>query len=104
MAPDFVRPSDERLKTDVVPLNANARLAPVRFTWIEDGTSDVGFLAGQIEEAYPEAVRLFEKDGVVYNAVVYDKLTAVLAAQLNYTMTQIEELRNEIDEIKKANG
>lgn len=104
VATDFVRPSDERLKTDVVPLNANARLNPVRFVWIEDGTPDIGFLAGQIEEAYPEAVRLFEIDGVVYKAVAYDKLTAVLAAQLNYAMTQIEELRKEIDEIKKANS
>lgn len=104
VATDFVRPSDERLKTNVVPLNANAKLAPVRFTWIEDGTPDIGFLAGQIEEAYPEAVKLFEKDGAVYKAVAYDKLTAVLAARLNYAMTQIEELRKEIDEIKKANG
>ena len=82
---------------------ATAKLNPVRFTLIETGDADFGFLAGQVEENYPEAVKEFVKDGVVYKAVAYDKLTAVLAAQLNYAMTQIEELRKEIDEIKKAN-
>lgn len=104
VATDFVRPSDERLKSDVTVLGVGKPLNPVRFTWIDSGEGDIGFLAGQIVEAYPEAIKEFERDGVVYRAVAYDKLTAVLAAQLNYAMSQIDQLRKELDEIKKANG
>lgn len=100
VANDFVRPSDERLKENIEPLEISELLTPVRFDWKETGVGDIGFIASDIAKVYPEAIKCFEKDGVIYQAVAYDKLTAVLAAQLNHAMVEIALLKKEIEDIK----
>jgi len=102
-AADFIRPSDERLKKDISVLDAKKLLNPVRYKWIEDDKEDFGFLAGQVEEAYPEAVKTFDRDGITYKAVAYDKLTAVLAAQLNEAVEELRQLKARVESIEKAN-
>lgn len=100
VANDFVRPSDQRLKDNIQPLDAKQKLNPVTFNWKDSGTSDIGFIAGDVASAYPEVIKYFERDGIIYQAVAYDKLTAVLAAQLNRAMDEIQSLKKEIEEIK----
>ena len=56
------------------------------------------------EEAYPEAVKTFDRDGITYKAVAYDKLTAVLAAQLNEAVEELRQLKARVESIEKANN
>ena len=73
--------SSERWKTDVRPLeNAVAlveRLRGVRFRWKDDGRADIGVLAEEVAEVFPELVA-YEDDGTTPRGVRYAHLTAVL--------------------------
>jgi hypothetical protein len=73
--------SSVRWKTDVRPLeNAVAlveRLRGVRFRWKEDGRADIGVLAEEVAEVFPELVA-YEDDGTTPRGVRYAHLTAVL--------------------------
>jgi len=59
--------SDYRLKEDVTPitgaLDRVSRLKPVAFKWIIDGTLSEGFIAHEVQEIIPLAVK-GEKDGM----------------------------------------
>lgn len=70
--------SDARLKEDVRPLTGVldriARLQAVHFRWRASGEEDVGVLAQELEEVFPELVS--DRDGV--KSVDYAGLTAVL--------------------------
>jgi hypothetical protein len=73
--------SSERWKTDVRSLeNAVAlveRLRGVRFRWKDDGRADIGVLAEEVAEVFPELVA-YEDDGTTPRGVRYAQLTAVL--------------------------
>lgn len=80
--------SDARLKSNIKQLTNRGELNPV--TYIKDGKESIGFIAQDVAELYPELVI---QDGE-YMALNYQQLTAVLAAQIN-------ELKKEIEELKK---
>jgi len=73
--------SSVRWKTDVRRLeNAVAlveRLRGVRFRWKDDGRADIGVLAEEVAEVFPELVA-YEDDGTTPRGVRYAHLTAVL--------------------------
>lgn len=95
-APDFVISSDERLKTEIRPLEYRGRLNPVRFEWLKDGRIDFGFIAQQVRELYPEVVGLIKNDDpdngpeMIYQ-LSYQKLTAVISYQVNALEDAFEE-------------
>lgn len=67
----FVNASDRRLKTAFEPLIPHNIPNAYRFSWIEDGSTDVGLIADEVESIAPECVTT---GGDGYKAVNYAKL------------------------------
>lgn len=78
----FVTTSDRRLKTALEPLHTIGLPAAYRYSWIRDGSADVGCLADEVELVAPECVTV---GGDGYKAVNYSKLVP-------YCLTAIKEL------------
>ena len=74
--------SDRRLKTNIQPYLPDdasdllVKLRPVSFNWKADGVSDLGLVAQDVAEVYPNAV--FEMNG--YYGINYEKFIPVLIA------------------------
>jgi len=92
--------SDERLKNNIKPIdNALSKVCSLSgntFEWNEishkeTGKSDIGVVAQEVEEVFPEIVNTRDNG---YKAVDYQKLSAVL-------IEAVKELKEEIDELKK---
>ena len=88
--------SDRRLKTDIQSLDNRGLLNPV--TYIKDGKKQIGFIAQEVEEHYPELV---SEDVSGYLSLNYQQLTAVLSSQINDLYSIINELKLEISKLKK---
>lgn len=78
-AVDFTRASDARLKEAIKPLKYRGRLKPVEYTISASGRTELGFIAQDVEELYPELVNSSGE----YKSLSYMSVTAVLAAQMN---------------------
>ena len=100
----YATTSDYRLKENVVELTGAldriSQLKPSRFNFIEDAETTVdGFLAHEVQEIVPEAI-VGDKDAVddegnaMYQGIDQSKLVPLLVAS-------IQELKAEIDELKK---
>ncbi|EKT4466524.1 tail fiber domain-containing protein [Pseudomonas putida] len=87
--------SDERLKTNVETLsdstNTLTKIHGVRFKWKESGREDIGVVAQNVKEVYPELVH--EKDGLL--TVDYEKLVGPL-------IESVRELNQRIEVLEKA--
>ena len=92
--------SDKRLKDNIKPIdNALSKVCSLSgntFEWKEishkeTGKSDIGVVAQEVEEVFPEIVNTRDNG---YKAVDYQKLSAVL-------IEAVKELKEEIDELKK---
>ena len=94
----FVTYSDERLKTDVAPiqgaLSTVNSLNAVNFTWKKDGSRDFGFMAQELARAIPQAVHGNEEG--LYG-VDYGRLTSVLVAAIQEQSAQIDALKAKLD-------
>ena len=90
-AVDFSASSDRRLKTDITDLVVNKRLIPKRYVRIENNVEEIGFIAQDVQEAYPELVT---ENGEGMLTLSYGKITAVLAAQLNDANDRIAKLES----------
>ena len=90
--------SDARLKNDIKPLQFRTPLKPK--TYIKDGKKQIGFIAQDVQENYPELVHESNADNNNYLSLNYNGLIAVLAAQLNEMENKITKLENEIKELK----
>ena len=86
------------IKTLDKQINNISKLNPVTFDWKKDGKSDIGFIAEEVKEIYPELVS--EKEGEI-QGVQYTKLTAVLVKAIQDQQKQIDELKKEIFILKK---
>lgn len=86
--------SDKRLKTDIQTLNNRGLLNPV--TYLKDNKRQIGFIAQDVQEIYPELVT--ESNG--YLSLNYQQLTAVLSSQINNLYSLIDELKLEISRLK----
>ena len=103
--------SDKRLKDNVEiilrPLDKVKELRGVSFDWNKGsrkGQKDIGLIAQEVEKVLPELVR--EKKMVLiddkeYLTVDYDKMVAVLVEAVKEQQVQIEELKEDIKELKK---
>jgi hypothetical protein len=103
-------PSDVRLKRDVTPLqdslNKILALQGVNYKWNRQVLPDrdlpagpqIGFIAQDVEKIIPEVV---STDGSGYEAIDYSKITPVLAEAIKEQQKQIDELRAEVESLKK---
>lgn len=93
--------SDGRLKTDVHPLSGALervmRLRPVYFRWKnEPHQRQVGFIAQEVADVFPEVVSQVEDTYVLYHG----SLTAPLAGAIQELYQIIEAQREEIRQLK----
>lgn len=110
MASDFVLSSDVKLKEDIVDLKYNGRLRPRSFRWKANNHVDIGFIAQEVEEMYPEVIgNAKDADGKTETKVLsYSKLTTILSKQINdledvvkQQSTKIECLQQELLDLKQ---
>ena len=87
--------SDKRLKTDIHSLDNRGLLNPVVYT--KDNKKQIGFIAQEVQEVYPELV---SEDVNGYLSLNYQQLTAVLSSQINDLYLLIDELKLEISRLK----
>ena len=104
--------SDEKLKNDVKTIDFTdkvKKLRGVEYTWNKGGRKgqkDLGVIAQEVEKVIPEVVRdkempLMDDSGETYKTVDYEKLTAVLIEGMKEQQKQINELKEEVKELKK---
>ena len=85
-----------RYKKYVKPLRSQSdnvyKLRPVHFKWKDDNRGDIGLIAEEVGEIYPELVSI----GVDGNAegISYTKLTAVLIKTIQELSARIDKLEN----------
>jgi hypothetical protein len=105
--------SDARFKEDIVDLEGILprirALRPVDFRWKSDvyykprqGTSDVGFIAQEVEDIFPLLIRKFIPPGVEdeLKGVAYEKLTPYIIKALQELDNELQNLRAEFTEFK----
>ena len=99
-ATNFILSSDKRLKKDLLPLYSK-RLSPSRWTWIDSGEKDFGFIAQELEVDFPEVVVTGE-DG--FKKVAYNKITAINSARVNELEDEVYELKRKLELIMQKLG
>jgi hypothetical protein len=103
--------SDRRFKENIKPipnaLTKILRIGGYEFDWISNVElhghegHDVGVIAQEIEEVLPELVQTRESG---YKAVKYDKLVALLIEGMKEQQIQIDNLKSEVENLKRARG
>jgi hypothetical protein len=64
----------------------------------ENEGHDIGVIAQQVEQIFPELVTTRDNG---YKAVKYEKLTAILIEAVKELTTKVEDLQNQINQLKK---
>jgi len=105
----YATSSDYRLKENVQPLLGGIelvnRLRPVTYQWIENQNHDIGFIAHEVQEVFPNAVG-GDKDAVDENGKIlpqtYDpsKLVPLLTAALQEALAEIESLKARVNALE----
>ena len=95
--------SDYRLKDvkDSIQngLERTLALNPVEFAWKSDGTISEGFIAHEAQEIFTDAVT-GEKDGEKMQGMDYGRITPLLVKAIQEQQEQIEELKQQINELR----
>ena len=105
----FTSISDKRLKTNVQTMTGSMdkilQLRPTKFTWKENGKTDTGFIAQEVEKIIPDVVyetkgftdiNSGKQDDEMYKTISYNKLTT-------YLVDTIQQLTKRIEELEKQN-
>lgn len=111
-ATTYLHLSDARLKENIrgidEPLARVEQLQGHMFDWKRSGSSDIGFVAQEVQKVFPEAV-VTTPDG--HLAVKYDVLAAPLVEAIKAQSRQIERLNQivsqkelEMDHLKSEDG
>ena len=102
---DLTEISDARYKKNISSftgaLNKVKQLRGVTYNWLDEkkGTTEqIGFIAQELEKVFPQLV-MTNKDG--YKSVAYSHVIPVLVEAIKEQQQQIDELKKEMDEIKK---
>lgn len=93
-AADFVISSDAKLKKDIVDFELRGSLRPREFTWRHNGEHDIGFIAQEVEAMYPECIGTMKDGDEETKQLSYQKLTAVLAAEIIELKREIQLLKD----------
>lgn len=100
----FYYSSDARLKENIETLTPKAvddvyRLRGVSFDWKKDGRQDIGLIAQEVEEHFPELVAANDNG---MKSVKYGNLVALLLEALKHQQGEIDTLRDRMDEMEGA--
>tara|TARA_R110002126_G_scaffold19306_1_gene72460 strand:+ start:142 stop:1023 length:882 start_codon:yes stop_codon:yes gene_type:complete len=99
---NLIQTSAQRYKTNIQPLDNQIDnikgLNPVTYDW-KTGGKDIGFLADELNETYPELVAK-DKFGDV-SGINYSKMVSLLVKSVQEQQIQIENINNKIKNIKK---
>ena len=117
-APSYNATSDRRLKTNVAPLSSQwttiNKIEPVTFNWIADGRPDIGFIAQNVYNTYPQLRPNYDainptsnidepvdlSGNPLYYAIDYGRMTPFLWQGMREVMRRIETLESENAELK----
>ena len=95
----LVETSAKKYKECILPLEDQIenikKLEPVEFQWKKDKTKDIGFIAEDVKEVYPNLIA-YEEDGEI-NGIQYSKLTTVLVKALQQQQKEIDNLTKKVD-------
>jgi len=98
-AGSFTSRSSVRYKKDIVPLQDSLSkvnsLNGVSYVWKDTEKSDVGLIAEEVHEIYPELVHKTSSDEV--EGVEYGKLTAVLIEAIKELTKRVVELEKQLE-------
>lgn len=90
--------SDRRLKSHIQDFEYRGALSPK--TYIKDGRQEIGFIAQEVRELYPELVMGNETEND-FLSLNYGAITAVLAYQTNDHEARIKTLEAENERLKQ---
>jgi Chaperone of endosialidase len=98
----YLTSSDYRLKTNVTPLTTAQSgpiidaLKPSQFTWTTDNTTDVGFIAHEMQAVIPRAVN-GEKDAVdAEGKPVYQQVAVSSPEIIAYLVAELQSVRSRL--------
>ena len=92
-------PSDQTLKKDIVEFEGVSDLPiPVRFKWKKTDKEDVGFIAQEMKEIFPECVSVHPKG---YQTIDYAKLTVICIDEIRKLKKKVIELEEDIRTLKE---
>jgi len=104
LAGTLTQSSDWRLKKNIQPINnASQKIDQIRgvyFNWKDEHhsqTKQIGFVAQEIEEVFPELVNTDSKS---FKSVAYANMSAVLVEAIKEQNQRINTLERELSEIK----
>jgi len=100
-------PCDYRLKSNVKPIDTSLlyRLKPCSFTWIQDNRNDIGFIAHEFQEVFPDSV-CNQKDEVDENGkpkiqmISNNKCIPLLVSCVQEQQSEITDLKAQLAALK----
>lgn len=91
----FLYSSDLNLKKNIQPLGSELdkvmALQAVSYEWKANNSSDIGFIAQEVEKIFPEVVHTSETTNL--KSIDYPKLTVYLVQALQEQQKEIEQLK-----------
>ena len=82
------------------PLEKVLKLRGVEFDWKESGAHDIGMIAEEVGEVFPDLLT-YEKDGKTIQGFRYDGLIGVLVEAIKEQQKQITELKEKVSALEK---
>ena len=73
-------------------------MKPVEFDWKSNQKHDIGFIAEEVQEVYPELVNVNEQGEV--EGLSYSKMISALVKGMQEQQEQIKNLTQEINNLK----
>ena len=90
----------KNIKTISNPLEKVMSLRGVTYDWKADGKHDIGLIAEEVGEVFPEIVA-YEENGIDAKSVDYARLVAVLIEAVKEQQSTISELEKEVDDLSR---
>jgi hypothetical protein len=81
----------ENISTLNSQLNNVLQLNPVEYDWVNGGKHDIGLIAEEVNEIYPDLV---QKENEEIIGIQYSRLTSVLIKAIQELTTRVEQLEN----------
>jgi hypothetical protein len=101
-ATSYNTPSDYRIKENVTQLDSKFvvdNLNPVTYLNTKSDKQDIGLIAHELQEIYPELVN-GEKDGEEFQSVNYIGLIPILIKEIQELKKEIKSVKIELNELK----
>ena len=99
-SPAYYHNSDMRLKNDIHPISGALdkvlALKGVEFNWKADGRADMGVVAQNVAQVFPNVVK---KDGNGIMSVEYDSLVGPMIEAIRELKSENDALRQKVDAI-----